>query len=99
MNSVLSNSQATPSLLSQSNLNFDKALLTSSQRGLQPAPGAPPSTHNQLLISKLEQDRELIKLQLKHNEQLMGARLAHMKEVADQRSHVERKVHNACVLI
>ena len=41
------------------------------------------ASSHQLLLSKLEQDRELIKLQMKQNEALMGARIAQMKEVAD----------------
>ena len=92
LGSVISG-QATPSVFSQNNLTIEKGL--ASQGSL----GAHPNQQSNLLLSKLQHDREMIKLQMQQNERIMETRIAQMKEIAEERNNVERKVNNACILI
>lgn len=48
------------------------------------------------LLEKLQQEKELIKMQMQHNERVMEQRMAHL---AEERNAIERKVQNACVTI
>lgn len=48
------------------------------------------------LLDKLQQEKELIRLQMQYNERVMESRMAHL---AEERQAIERKVDNACITI
>lgn len=48
------------------------------------------------LLDKLQQEKELIRLQMQYNERVMESRMAHL---AEEKCAVERKVDQACVTI
>jgi len=48
------------------------------------------------LLEKLQQEKELIRLQMLHNERVMQSRMSHL---ADEKMAIERKVNNACITI